>query len=316
MEPSFFILSEFPDFNSKGFNIDTYNEQFKRNNSIISARSKNIYYKKHWGGLSVKLAFDGVEYYNTENSKYAVNESNFLILNNNTEYSSFIDSDTEVESFTLNLCQDFVRSVIESNTGKSADDLDADFSGKDSELHFMEKTYSNNQAVFLTAGRIRDMLSDFKTNEPFITELFGELLLQMISLNGLVIDEIENVKKLKVSTRQELYKRLNFARDFMESCFDQHIDLTKIARVACLNREYFIRQFKIYYGKTPAQYLIHKRMVTAEKLLTSSEIPVSEVCQMVGYSDLTSFGKLFRKYYKTNPENYRLAFQKNYFLKS
>jgi AraC family transcriptional regulator len=300
-----FLISGFPDFSAPGFNMDAYNQQFREKNTVISAKAKNVFYKKHWGGLSLKFAFNGNEYYTTGHSNYAVNDSNFLILNNNTEYSSFIDSDTEVDSFTLNFSESFIRDALNTHLARPEDILEHNFREDRNEIHFVEKTYGIHTGISSVALGIKKQLKDFDANSEEIAELFGELFLAMLALNSDVKNEIGNIRKLKTSTREELYRRLNYARDYMECCFDQGLSLSKVARVACLNKEYFIRQFKIYFGQTPAQFLIQKRMAAAEKIIITSDTAISEVCRRVGYSDLTSFGKLFRKYYKTNPENYR-----------
>lgn len=42
-------------------------------------------------------------------------------------------------------------------------------------------------------------------------------------------------------------------------------------------------------------------MDAAAHLLRTGEISVSEVCQRVGYFDISSFGKLFRRYHHCSP---------------
>jgi AraC family transcriptional regulator len=122
-----------------------------------------------------------------------------------------------------------------------------------------------------------------------------------------IIAEVERIPKIKQATRQELYKRLNYARDFIDSCYHEDINLDSISAIACLNREYFIRQFKSYFKTTPAQYLIRRRMDAARQLLQIADMDISEVCERVGYSDLSSFGKLFRRYYGVSPTEVKKA---------
>lgn len=305
MAESVFMISGFPDFSVRDFDIEKYNQQFTDKNSIISATSTNIYYEKHWGPLSVKFVLSGEEYYHTDNSKYLVNTSNFLILNNNTEYSSFIDADEVVQSFTLNFCENYLSVALAGMLSKSSTLLDDDTLSMTADLRFIEKTYQKEKAVSSIVSKMWSLTGSFEENTAAIEELFNELLYTMLVLNAKVQNEIEDIKALKPSTREELYKRLNYARDYIECCFDQDIDLSKMASVACLNREYFIRQFKLCFGITPTQYLIKRRMEAARRLIRSTDYPISIICRKVGYSDLTSFGKLFRKYHAISPEKFR-----------
>jgi AraC-like DNA-binding protein len=50
-------------------------------------------------------------------------------------------------------------------------------------------------------------------------------------------------------------------------------------------------------------------MDAARQLLQKSEMDISEVCERVGYSDLSSFGKLFRRYYNVSPTEVKKASQ-------
>jgi AraC family transcriptional regulator len=295
------LMSGFPDFTVNGFDIDVYNQQFRDKNYIISAKSKSVHYNKHWGCLSLKFSIGGNEYYRTGNLTYAVNDSNFLILNHDTEYSSHIDSETEVESFTLNFSEKYTDRFFTSLTAKTEDILENAVHKTSKCPLFVERLYKKDHCIPPLASKIYHRLDDFYETNDEIAELFMELLSAMLRHHEGINAEIGNINKTKQSTRQELYKRLNNAKDFIDSCYNETINLDIICQVACLNREYFIRQFKNYFKITPAQYLIRRRMDAAKHLLQTSEISVSEVCHRVGYYDLSSFGKLFRRCHNSSP---------------
>ncbi len=298
------LMSNFPDFKAPGFNMDRYNQQFREKNMIICARSKSVFYDKHWGCLSLKFVTRGKEFYETDHCSYSVDNSRFLVLNRDTEYSSYIDSPAEVESFTLNFAEGFTQSVLSGSISKQEDLLEGIC--KVDTLRVMERLYPRENHVYPIAKKIYDHVHEVNERNDEIEELFVELLQALLKLNKIVSDEIGSVRKKKVSTQMELYRRLYNAKDFIDSCFNEDLDLDRISTIACLNREYFIRQFKIHFKITPIQYLIKKRMEEARLRLLNSDESISSICNDLGYSDATSFGKLFRRLYKTNPENFRL----------
>jgi AraC-like DNA-binding protein len=304
-ENSVDLIAAFPDFKARGFDMKKFNQQFREKNLVISARSKRVSYDRHWGGLSLKFAIKGNEYYQTDHSKYAVNNSNFLILNKDTEYSSFIDSDTEVESLTLNFSDKFTHSFLTCLQAKPEDVLENNINKQAGSLRFTERLHPKDDLIFPYAYGIHQCLHDFDDRNDEIAELFGSLLMSLLQLNKMVLSEIDQIQKVKLSTKQELYRRLHYAKDFIDSCYNQEINLDTMSGIACLNTEYFIRQFKSHFQITPAQYLIKKRMEKARLALLSPDISISEICQEVGYSDLTSFGKLFKRYYKISPTDFR-----------
>src|SRR5436190_23128901 len=105
-------------------------------------------------------------------------------------------------------------------------------------------------------------------------------------------------------SRFYLYKRIVQAKIFMDSLYDENIDLVDIAGEACFYKFHFIRLFKSIYGKTPHQYLVSVRMEKA-KVLLQKEMPVAAVCNTVGFTSYSSFTALFKRYAGRNPSEYR-----------
>ena len=53
----------------------------------------------------------------------------------------------------------------------------------------------------------------------------------------------------------DTYRRLIRAREFIDECYDQPLDLEQISGEACLSRYHFLRLFRRAFNKTPHQYL-------------------------------------------------------------
>ncbi len=139
-----------------------------------------------------------------------------------------------------------------------------------------------------------------------IEYLYWLLLERLVDSQKQLVNNIRNIPKIRLSTKTELYKRLTRAKDYLDSCYTRDISLEELARLSFMNNTYFLRQFRNYYQITPRQYLIKRRMESARKYLeTNRTISITEICSMVGYSDLSSFSKLFKQYYSLSPEQYR-----------
>ena len=100
-----------------------------------------------------------------------------------------------------------------------------------------------------------------------------------------------------------LYKRIVDAKLYIDKQYLSDLDINHIASEACLSKFYFHRLFKQMYGITPHKYLTRLRIEKAKKLLESGAT-ISETCQSLGFSSMSSFNKLFRKYLKCNPSAY------------
>jgi AraC-like DNA-binding protein len=109
----------------------------------------------------------------------------------------------------------------------------------------------------------------------------------------------------QASLHADTYRRLMRAREFIDGCYHQPLDLEQISGEACLSRYHFLRLFRRAFNKTPHQYLTQRRIEKAKELLSSSGLTVTDVCFEVGFESLGSFSSLFHKHVGHPPIAYR-----------
>ena len=301
---NFALVDKFPRFDAPGFDIDAYNDTFRQSNVIINAYSSDVSYAEHWGCLSVKCAFGGTETYKIRDRYYAVTDDSYFICNDGQYYSSFIAAKNPVESFTINFTDAFVGEIKSSFYGdaKLIDDPGFIAGGT---AEFAERLYRHSGDLSRNIAGLRQQAKNFVENRGLISEGYYLLLQNLMLSQQHILNEVKQVKAVKLSTQKELYRRLHYAKDYIESCFAEDITLQTLAQISCLNSAYLLRKFKQYFGHTPYQYLINKRIKVAAHLLANSTMPVSEICFEIGYADVSSFCRLFKRMYACSPENYR-----------
>jgi AraC-like DNA-binding protein len=101
--------------------------------------------------------------------------------------------------------------------------------------------------------------------------------------------------------------RLRRARDLMDRCYADQLDLAAMAREAGFSRFHFARLFRTVYGETPGGYLSRRRVERAKDLLGAADLSVTEVCMVVGFSSLGSFSSRFSELVGMSPSRYRLV---------
>jgi AraC family transcriptional regulator len=299
------IITSFPDFNCSGFNLEEYNRKFVLSNVVIHDETKSVHYPEHWGPLSLKCAFNGNEYFRVNGGEVAINNKNYLILNEGNYYSSRIDSETKVESFSINFSPALIKEMA-SGLFETDDFNICNYGYERKKLVFGEQLYGFDDAMNVMIHELRDIVFDPSPDKNGIEELYHQILGHLFKQQSQLHKNIGSVPKIRLSTQRELYKRLTRAKDYIDSCYDRDLSLDDLARVCYLNSSYFLRQFKNYYKVTPRQYLIGKRMQAAKEQLESGKrLPITDICSMVGYNDLSSFSKLFKQYFSCSPERYR-----------
>ena len=71
-----------------------------------------------------------------------------------------------------------------------------------------------------------------------------------------------------------------------------------------ISKYHLIRLFKRYYGLTPRQYLINKRIEKSKENLING-MSVTETCYAIGFSSLGSFSVLFKTKTGKTPAEFR-----------
>lgn len=301
-------MKSFPDFHDPHFNLAEYNKIFEKKNVIIHASAKNVSYAEHWGPLSIKCTIKGIENYQCGNRVYSVDNNCYLIFNDGQYYSSYIHSDEGTESFTVNFSTEFWQHALQG----LADNFDA--SAENKNFEFIEKLYTYDNTGMLHLKNLYKASLVKNPDVQALTEMYYDLLENLLLQQATLKNEIRKIKAVKNSTQTELYKRLNYAKDFIYSCYKNQISLDELAAVACMSSAYFLREFKKYFGLSPYQYIMQRRLHMAAELLETTAHSIAEVCFIIGYSDVTSFIKLFKKYFSFTPAAYRLHKTKKSFF--
>jgi AraC-like DNA-binding protein len=140
---------------------------------------------------------------------------------------------------------------------------------------------------------------------PSVREYFYRTALEQISgafrvING-SIDEFDIGLK-PLARKPRIIER---ALIYIEKNYRQSISLDEVAKVNCMSKYHFSRTFKAKVGFSFTEYLNRKRIEAAKRMMKNEDVNVSEACFAVGFNDLSYFSRLFRRYEKTTPSEYR-----------
>ena len=82
-------------------------------------------------------------------------------------------------------------------------------------------------------------------------------------------------------------------RNYIDNNYDGNLNLDFLSHIQLVSKYHLLRLFKQYYGLTPRQYLIDKRIENSKKHLKNG-MTVTETCFAVGFESLGSFSTLFK----------------------
>lgn len=93
------------------------------------------------------------------------------------------------------------------------------------------------------------------------------------------------------------------ALNIINSEYMSDISVQSVADRTGLERTYFSNLFKTKVGMSPKQYLLKTRMEQANVFLKDYGYNVSLTATSVGYNDIYTFSKAFKKYFGVSPSN-------------
>lgn len=106
-------------------------------------------------------------------------------------------------------------------------------------------------------------------------------------------------------------KNLVAAKKLIERDYAKRLTVEALAGAAGLSRSHFIRAFERAFGTTPHQRLRAQRLERAAELLITTPLPITEVCEAVGFRSLGTFSRTFHAHLGESPTMYRKKHRKS-----
>ena len=116
----------------------------------------------------------------------------------------------------------------------------------------------------------------------------------------------EKIKEMKSNSfsNDKQIETVKQTRHFIDNNFEKDLKLDLLSHIRFTSKFHLQRLFKRYYGLTPRQYLIDKRIEKAKENLKNG-MSVTETCFAVGFESLGSFSKLFKIKTGKSPRAYQ-----------
>jgi AraC family transcriptional regulator len=251
--------------------------------------------------LSIRCSYNGQRDFEVDKQRFVVHDERYLLFNLGQRVCESVDAREPVECLNVTFQPEGVEEVFRTLTATTQCLLDDPGGDRRQSIHFFTRTYPHNDRITPILTRFRQLPKEAEIERTWLTEQFHLLLERLLEVHLGVLQETDAVPAMRRGTRVEIYQRLAVARDFIEASLDQSITLADYSRVACLSPHHFLRLFKEVYRETPHQFLTRLRLNSARRLLQTTDIPVTEICFLVGFESPGSFSTLFKRHFGMSP---------------
>lgn len=259
-------------------------------------------YKKFRSAYSIKLPLKGKLLYRIGEENIDVSPGQYLLINQGTEMEC-LPCRPGIEALFVNFSRALLCDVLQAHTVPAGQLLEYPFEAH-ADVCFFEYVYSQSPAL---DQKLNDIAACMKsTAEPLRSlspDIFFSLAGRLLADQNLIRSQILAIRATSLATRQELYRRVLRAREFMQENWQLDLTLTDIAREACLSPYHFHRTFREAFGESPVRWLRTQRLTLARNMLRSGGRTVTEVAWQCGYADVFAFSKAYKRKWGYSPSS-------------
>lgn len=262
---------------------------------LWSFEGKNV--PIHWhNDLEINLIREGEAVFQVYQKSYRVRTGEGFLLNRNVPHSCSSPGNEHVRYSTILVRPDFLYGDFGSDVERKCFQpflqnsaipciylTGFDENGKEilQKLNQVEETFDRKR--FCYELKIKGLLC-----EAFAMILYGHR---------------QELTKFVPANLQEL-ERLEKMLNYLNMYFTEVISLQDLADQVHLSREVCCRLFKKMTGKTITGYLEEYRVNKSFSLVQSGQYSMTQITEMVGFSNPSRFASAFRKRFGCNPGEY------------
>lgn len=205
---------------------------------------------------------------------------NVAVIPAATALNSWYD-EAEQDDIYLHLEPDFVRSVAEG----------ADLNPDKTEIVVSLETRS--PIIESMARMAFDELQ--RGTEAVASNLYADSLANMLAVQLLRDYSAHRMPPERRYVNGLTNRALSRVLDLIESDLAEDLSLKVLAGAAGLSEYHFLRMFKQSTGYTPHQYIINQRVERAKELLRKTDMSITEIAYLLGFSTPAHFTHHFRR---------------------
>ena len=246
---------------------------------------------------SLKIVLDGVEHYQIDGNNYKLESGQMLVVNQGEDLRALVDSKNITEGICIYPSQELVNEALYARMHSIEHVLENPFDGRN-ENHITTQSFQLNGEKHVSKtlfGYWNELRGVGEKSEGWWWQFYADLTEAMIEDQSTINRQICNLSSLKKHTKEELYRRVFKATEYMYDHKFERLDIDSLAEISTLSKYHFLRSFKAVFEQSPYQYALHLKLKAAKELVTK-RYSYAQAANHVGYSDSGNLRKALRAY--------------------
>ena len=189
--------------------------------------------------------------------------------------------------------------------------IEANLENFDSEIFYMFYVQSKNKlAVFSPEHPVHPTLKRFM--QESYEEYATKDICYKLPIRANIYQMMTALLRFYCGSRDELDRmiyhnvlRMRPVITYIEEHFKEKIYIEELSAMINVSPDYFTKMFKESIGKTPIDYINGMRVNCAMELLCSTDMPMTDIADSIGFCNPNYFHKIFKQYMDVSPLVYR-----------
>jgi AraC family transcriptional regulator len=228
--------------------------------------------------------------YSGRNYNILQTAGNVAVISAASSLQSWYD-EVEQDDIYLHLEPEFIKSVA------AGADLNPD------QTEIITSLEARNPVIESMARMAFDELQ--RSTEATGSNLYADSLANLLAVQLLREYSSHKMPAEKLYVNGLTNKKLGRVLDLIESDLSEDLSLSILANAAGLSEYHFLRMFKQSTGVTPHQYVINQRIERSKELLKRTDITITEIAYLLGFSTPAHFTHHFRRKTGVTPSELR-----------
>lgn len=243
--------------------------------------------------LSVKFVLKGTEEYRINGQGFKLHDNQFLVVNNGDDVVTRVKGKQSAQGLCVYPPQGLINEVCTQSNLSLSNKLEQVETSSSNSIRFTSNPIrmdSNANVAFFLSKQAEVLLSGRNLSEEWWESFYMKLADQLVKDQLKLENKLRNLPSAKKHTKEELYRRLSLAKDFIHDHQFETIDIDFLARMSSLSKFHFLRSFKAFYGCSPYQYSLQLKLRQAMTLMQKN-YSYKQAADIVGYSDAKNLRK-------------------------
>ena len=166
-------------------------------------------------------------------------------------------------------------------------------------------TFSGSNKVLNCMQSILREMQEREQEHQMVCQAYMDILVVQLMRNT-------STSMTQVADSSPTNRQCAMVRRYIDNHYKEQLTLDLLASEAKVNKYYLVHAYKQAYGISPINYMISRRINESKYLLAETDLSVSQVAQLLGFSSPSYFSQVFRRTQSISPLEYRQATKQGY----